>query len=229
MRVAASEAELSEALDLLVEGCRRMGLELDQEAAGRFGVYLREVVACPHNLTAIRRPRDIVVFHFLDSVSVLKVLDFDEAAEFCDLGTGAGFPLLPLKILRPAWRTLFVDSRRKSVEFVARTAHRMGLEVAILHGHSEDLRRRRLTPSCDVLLSRALGPVAKVLPQASAFVRPAGRLVLYKGPGHKEELEEAEGLLGREFVLEAASRVDVPFLDRERWILSFRRLDGPED
>lgn len=204
-------------------GLERYGINPDADILADFRIYLAELAACPHNLTAVDDPFESVKIHFLDSLSVLQGLSFDDHSSFCDLGSGAGFPLLPLKIVRPGWNVMFIDSRNKSVEFIAQTASKMGITVKTHHGHTSELRKKNPVGQFDEVFVRALGPVERVLEQADFLVTKAGRLVLYKGPAYAEELKAAGHLLGKKFVLEQSLKVEVPFLDRERWIITFRK------
>src|SRR5512136_485117 len=114
--------------DLLVEGARSFGVYLDGKAIESFEIYLKELLKWNQkiNLTAIRSEKGIVLKHFLDSLSVTSYLP--EHASILDIGSGAGFPGIPLKIVQPAFRITAIDSVRKKVDFQKHIIRALGLK-----------------------------------------------------------------------------------------------------
>jgi 16S rRNA (guanine527-N7)-methyltransferase len=173
--------------ELLIKGLRELGLGPSEEQARKFMAYLGELRRWQRamSLTSLRSEEDIVVKHFVDSCLYLGVLPAD-AASVADVGSGAGFPGLPLKIMRPGLRVHLIESSAKKCSFLRhmqRTLELGGLEV--IESRVEDVRGLRV----DAALTRALFSVEDFVRKASHIVREGGVFVLNKGPKAKEEVE----------------------------------------
>jgi len=211
-------------IELLTQGCNIMKLNIDENIKLKFKLYLQSLEDLNYNLTAIKKPEDIVIKHFLDSLSVLTVCSFPSDLLFCDLGTGAGFPLLPLKIFNPEWNCVFIDSRIKSINFVKRVCNLLKLDnIQFIHGHTTDWsKRKERKETFDVIFVRAFGSISKILNETESMLKDKGTLVLYKGPKFKEELEEAESIIQKNnWIFKDSFPVNVPFLNEKRFILRF--------
>jgi 16S rRNA (guanine527-N7)-methyltransferase len=183
---------------LLKEGAGRFGVDLDAEKLEQFNTYcikLREY-NIKVNLTAIIEPYEVVVKHFIDSIAALYFLKIPYGASLIDIGTGGGFPGMPLKIVRPDLDVTLMDSQNKKLEFLRRLAPELGLELNIIHRRAEQagadpqLRERfefaaaRAVASLDVLCEYALPLLAK-----------GGCFAAYKGPHSDTEIEKAAGAI----------------------------------
>ena len=125
--------------DLLIEGAKTFGIDLDEKAIEAFGLYLKELLKWNQkiNLTAIRSEKGIVLKHFLDSLSVYPYLP--EHSFILDIGSGAGFPGIPLKIIQPSFEITLIDSVRKKVDFQRHIIRRLGLKgTEAIHGRVQD-------------------------------------------------------------------------------------------
>ncbi|SMB96280.1 16S rRNA (guanine(527)-N(7))-methyltransferase RsmG [Deinococcus hopiensis] len=183
---------------LLRQGMGELGLELSAEQVEQFR-QLHELLlqgAAQMNLTALRQERDIVLKHFVDSLTCLRggwLAEQGVAGEkrALDLGTGAGFPALPLAIVHPELQLVPVDATRKKVDFVARTAAALGLtQVRPLTGRAETLgqdpeHRERYGR----VVTRAVAALPILAELALPFLPVGGLLVAQKGPITPEELE----------------------------------------
>ncbi|MCA1595224.1 MAG: 16S rRNA (guanine(527)-N(7))-methyltransferase RsmG [Chloroflexi bacterium] len=140
---AASGPALTELMrQELAAGAAALDITLEEEALVKFDRYLAELLAWNgrHNLTAIREPGAIVRRHFLDSLTCVKGYNFHTGRPVIDVGTGAGFPGLPLKIMFPELRLSLLDSSIKKVEFLKHLCQALGLsDVDIAHGRAEEL------------------------------------------------------------------------------------------
>ncbi|ACO47376.1 16S rRNA (guanine(527)-N(7))-methyltransferase RsmG [Deinococcus deserti] len=191
-----------EATELLLAGAQELGLDvapvLDQFAA--LLVLLQEGNA-RFNLTALKTERDIVLKHFVDSLTCLGGGHLDGNHQVVDLGTGAGFPTLPLALMRAELQFTPVDSTRKKVEFVRATAEALGLQnVRPVAGRAETLTRQpEHRDRYDRVVVRAVAALPILAELALPFLRPGGLLVAQKGPISPEELragQRAAGELG---------------------------------
>lgn len=168
---------------ILREGCAAIGVSLSPAQLGaleRYTALLRAGKA-EVSLTTLTDPVAIAVKHFLDSLAVLVVLP-PGPLRLVDVGTGAGFPGLPLKIARPGLEVVLIEATGKKAAWVQRTIETLGLEGArAVTGRAEELAR---APSYrgrfDVATARAVAPLAVLLELCLPFVRPGGRFVALK-------------------------------------------------
>lgn len=179
--------------NLLREGAAELGLPLGEKQVERFArlLSLLTETSAQMNLTALRDERDIVLKHFVDSLTCLRGGWLNGAERVLDLGTGAGFPALPLAIVRPDLQICALDATRKKVEFVGRTAQTLGLENIIpLVGRAESLGREAgQREGYHRVVTRAVAALPILVELALPFLPVGGLLVAQKGPILSEELE----------------------------------------
>ncbi len=146
------------------------------------------------NLTAITDYDEVMLKHFADSLSVLRFLDIGPEEKVLDLGTGGGFPGIPLKIFLPDNEFLLVDSVNKKLSFVSSVIDDLGLQnISVLHGRAEDLASDDpFREKFDLVLSRAVANLSTLSELSLGFVKFGGMFVSYKGLSGREELSAAE-------------------------------------
>jgi 16S rRNA (guanine527-N7)-methyltransferase len=177
---------------LLLEGGAALGLDLTAQAdAFAHLLALLTEGSAQVNLTALRSERDIVLKHFVDSLTCLRGGWLDGAGRVLDLGTGAGFPALPLALMRPNLQLVAMDATRKKIEFVARVAVALGLtNVQTLAARAETLGRDPAhREQYDRVVTRAVAPLPVLAELALPLLRVGGLLVAQKGPLAPEELD----------------------------------------
>jgi 16S rRNA (guanine527-N7)-methyltransferase len=151
-----------------------------------------------HNLTRITDPPQIRLRHFLDSLIALKILDpmADSTVNFscADIGSGAGFPVLPLAIVRPQWSFLSVEATGKKAAFQRRVCKTLGLSnVQVVSARAEELAHdRRYRGRFDAALARAVADLSIAAELSLGFVKTGGLLIAWKGPDVTEELQRAQ-------------------------------------
>ena len=167
------------------------------------------------NLTAITDPKEIVVKHFLDSLSILAALDPIASKPFklIDVGSGAGFPGMAVAIMRPTWHMTLLDSTRKKVDFLRLVAHELKLnQVTLLWGRAEKLAQQASQrEQYHAAVARAVAPLPVLAEYCLPFVSVGGHWVAQKGPKAREEVfisRNAFGQLGGK--LRAVETITVP-------------------
>lgn len=153
------------------------------------------------NLTAITDEKEIAIKHFLDSLSPLAYTDFINKAVI-DVGTGAGFPGLPIKIAEPTVRLTLLDSLNKRITFLKAVAEALSLKnISFIHSRAEDAARTSLREAFDIALSRAVAALPTLAEYCLPFVKVGGLFIALKGPEPSEEITSAKkaiALLGGE-------------------------------
>lgn len=203
-------------LELLVAGARDLGLVLDS-AAGETLLKLVDELEfgnAQFNLTAIRDRPSMLHKHVLDSLSLLPFLRGERVA---DIGTGAGFPGLPLAIVDPQRRFTLVEATGKKARFVEQTVARLGLSnVQVAPVRAESYRPFELF---DTVVARALSSLADFAAYAGHLCAPGGRLLAMKGKRPDEEISA----LPKSFRVLAVHRLKVPGLDDERHLVELSK------
>ena len=169
-----------------------IGVEINDQQANQFVQYFNLLVEWNKkmNLTAITDSHDVLVKHFADSVISNSVIDYPSYESLIDIGTGAGFPGVPLKILYPHLQVTLVDALNKRIQFLNLVIEALGLEdIEAIHGRAEDLARTEMRDGYDLCVSRAVSQLNVLCEYCMPFIRPGGCFVSYKGAKTMEELE----------------------------------------
>lgn len=185
---------------LFIEGVSAMGGTLSETQLSQFAAYsaLLKEWNQKMNLTAITDDDGISVKHFLDSILPLYHLDIPQGVMVADIGTGAGFPGIPLKILRPDWNLTLVDSLNKRITFLETVVKELGLGgVTCIHGRAEELGRdNKYREKFDLVTSRAVANLRVLGEYCLPLVKTGGQFLALKAEGVDEELADAKPMLG---------------------------------
>ena len=164
---------------------------------GQFEVYRRELLQWNEktNLISDKSAGEIESRHFLDSLTALQFIG-SENSRIIDIGSGAGFPGIPLKIASPALQLYLVETNRKKVSFLKHIVHLLNLtDTVVLHERVENLLQdARWKEFFDVLISRAAFKLPEMLPWGAFFLKPSGRLIALKGKDMAAEFSQAEAV-----------------------------------
>ena len=155
------------------------------------------------NLTAITDPEQIAIKHFIDSLSVLKYCDVKSNVKIIDVGTGAGFPGVPIKIVREDLNLTLLDSLNKRICFLDELLNILNLQAELIHGRAEDEARNELRESFDLAISRAVAPLNVLSEYCLPMVEVGGLFISMKGLDVEEEIKQsgnAVSTLGGEIV-----------------------------
>lgn len=225
-----TQGEVNQGGDMqtFIEGLRQFGLELTEQQRGQFLRYLQELLDWNTriNLTAITDPEEVLIKHFLDSLSLLMVYDRPEA-RLLDIGAGAGFPGIPLKIVRPRWQVVLVEATGKKVRFLQHVIETLQLEgIVALYGRAEELAHKTgYRASFDVVTARAVASLPTLLEYAAPFCRIGGQIIFPKKGELAEELAQgkrAARQVGASF--KADVLVTLPGLEDGRRLLKWEQV-----
>lgn len=182
---------------IMQEEAKKMRIELDAKQIHQFYGYMMLLLEWNEkmNLTAITEPKEIVVKHFMDSLTIYPYLS--KGKKIIDVGTGAGFPGIPYAILDSNASILLADSLQKRTIFLGAVKKELGLEnVSILHGRAEDLGKdSTYREQFDFAVSRAVAPLPILLEYLIPFVKKDGYCICMKGSNGKAELEASKNAL----------------------------------
>ena len=221
--------------ELVIEGAARFGLRIGPGQADAFAVHAREMVRWTRvtNLTAITDPREIAVKHFVDSIAPAGRIP--ENARLLDVGSGAGFPGIALKIVRPSMDVVLLDSSRKKISFLKHVIRTLNLEgIDALHGRVEDLADRHGLPMAfDVVICRALTTLDTFAEMALPLLSTGGIGMALKGTSVEREKGSPRGIDRSDNSRGVEEGVGVvfshhtymlPFDDTPRVLVTFRRI-----
>lgn len=212
----------------------RLNLELTPRQLQVFAWYLDELRSwnVRHNLTAVIDPTGIAVKHFLDSLSLVPLLGEQVGGTLIDVGSGAGFPGLPLRIACPGLRLTLLEATAKKAEFCRHVVAETGLRgVTVIHGRAEDLGRDPgQREAYDLSTARAVASLPALLEYLLPLTRLGGRVLAQKGEGAPAEIQQSrralEVLGGR---LRQVHPVELPGVVEPRYIVEIDKIAAVPD
>lgn len=215
-------------MSLIDEAAQLFDLELSAQQDEQFAAYYRLLAEwnAVMNLTTIIEPDDVRVRHFLDSLSLVTVIGFDDGDKLIDVGTGAGFPGLPLAIAFPQIHVTLMDSTQKKLRFLDTVVTELGLHnVSTLHARAEDAGRDPAhRERYDIVTARAVALLPVLLEYLIPFAKVGGFCVAMKGESAERELEEARRAL---FVLKGEAKpveeVYFPMIDKTHYLITVEK------
>lgn len=222
------ESETRGFKELVEAGARGLGIHVGAEAIEMFDEYRRRLLAANEvmNLTSITDDEGMAIKHFVDSLVCLLGPLGARYDSLVDIGSGAGFPGIVLRIMNPGRRTLLVESVGKKVRFLRDVCHHLGLDdIEVVQGRAEDLAHdQAYRERFDLAVARGVAALSPLAEYCLPFVRPGGWFVAMKGPRAEEELADgaraASALGGAAPVVTAVS---LPLGHGERRLVSIRK------
>lgn len=180
---------------LLKEKAALYGVGLDEKALERFDIYARLLVEWNDkiNLTAITEPDEIVIKHFVDSLSIFSAVDIHEGSRVIDVGTGAGFPGVAMLIARPDLDITLMDSTNKKLNVIRDILENIGLEANVVHKRAEEAGQSKdFRESYDFATARAVSNLRDLSEFCLPFVKVGGTFISMKSAKADEEIEEGK-------------------------------------
>lgn len=189
--------------ELLINGIKELGIEITNRQVEQFLKYYEMLVETNKvmNLTSIVNLDEVIVKHFIDSLLVVKTIDMNKFNTMIDVGTGAGFPGIPLKIMFPNLKVVLLDSLNKRLKFLDSIINELQLtDISTIHGRAEDIGKDiEYREKFDVCVSRAVANLSTLSEYCIPFISVGGEFISYKSEFSEEEkrgAEKAINLLG---------------------------------
>lgn len=182
--------------ELLINGIKELGIEITNRQVEQFLKYYEMLVEKNKvmNLTSIVDLDEVIVKHFIDSLLVVKTIDMNKFNTMIDVGTGAGFPGIPLKIMFPNLKVVLLDSLNKRLKFLDSVIDELQLtNISTIHGRAEDIGKDiEYREKFDVCVSRAVANLSTLSEYCIPFISVGGEFISYKSEFSEEEKKDAE-------------------------------------
>lgn len=219
-----------------VQELSKHNLKITKEQEEQFKIYFKDLVETNKvvNLTRITEESDVYLKHFFDSVTPLFTFNevFKDGVTLCDVGAGAGFPSIPLKILMPSLKVTIVDSLAKRLKFLESLIKKLNLkDVELVHGRAEDVGQNpKYREKFDLVTARAVANMTVLSEYCLPLVKKGGYFVALKGPkavGELEESQKALNTLGGKLIKD--EELTLPDSDEERTLVLVEKIkDTPK-
>ncbi|MFR3497545.1 MAG: 16S rRNA (guanine(527)-N(7))-methyltransferase RsmG [Paraclostridium bifermentans] len=217
--------------DILKKGIEDLGLKCSDETIDKFSKYREILVEWNQkmNLTGIEEEKEVYIKHFLDSVAAVKKGYIKDGMSIIDVGTGAGFPGLPLRICLENSKVTLLDSLNKRINFLSEVCININIDdIELIHGRAEDFGKdEKYREQYDIATARAVAGLPILMEFCVPFIKVGGYFVCLKGPNADTELEEsrkAMEVLGLEFVEKID--VELPEIELKHNIVVFKKVNS---
>ncbi len=214
-----------------VQELSKRNFKLNEKQINQFNQYFTSLIeANQHvNLTRITEENDVYLKHFFDSITPLLMFDelFKAGSNLCDIGAGAGFPSIPLKIIKPEIKVTIVDSLGKRLTFLQELVDKLDLkDVTLVHGRAEDVgQNKQYREQFDLVTARAVANMAVLSEYCLPLVKKGGSFIALKGPKADDELKDSQKAittLGGK--VSEAEELQLPYSDEERTLILVQKV-----
>ena len=219
--------EIEEFKEVIKASFKRINCEPSDTQINQFYNYMNILLEYNKimNLTAITEPREIILKHFVDSLTTLDYIENNSL--LIDVGTGAGFPGIPIKIMYPETEVILLDSLNKRINFLNEVIEKLELKkIETIHGRAEDFGRNKdYREKFDIAIARAVAPLNILLEYLMPFVKNGGKCLCMKGSNNKEEIKNSTKAikeLGGEIV--ETEEFFIPDTDIKRRIIEIKKI-----
>lgn len=214
----------------LYELCKNNEIDLSDKQLEQFQIFYDYMIEMNQvmNLTSITEEDEVILKHFYDSMSVVKHYDFNQGENVIDVGTGAGFPGIPLAILLPGIQFTLIDSLNKRITFLKDVVEKCGLKnVECIHSRAEELAKdEKYREKYDICVSRAVANLSILLEYCIPFIKKGGKFISYKSISSEEELSASKNAQNKLCCkLKNNISFELPDTDNKRNFLIFEKFD----
>ena len=213
------------------ESLKELNIELSEKQLNQFYNYMNILIEWNKvmNLTNITEPEEIIQKHFVDSLTILKSIKENDS--IIDVGTGAGFPGIPIKIVFPETRITLLDSLNKRIKFLEEVINKLELKnIETIHGRAEEVaHNKKYREKYDIAIARAVAPLNVLSEYLLPFVKIGGYAICMKGVKGKEEAEEGKNaikILGGEIT--SSREFNLPNTEMARTIIEIEKIKNTE-
>lgn len=207
--------------ELLINGLKELGLSVTDSQIDKFNLYYEMLIETNKvmNLTSITEYEQVIIKHFIDSLLVVNVYDINESKNMIDVGTGAGFPGIPIKIMYPEINVTLLDSLNKRLKFLNNVIEKLELKnISTIHGRAEDIaHKKEYREKYDLCVSRAVANLSTLSEYCVPFIKNNGKFISYKSSISSDEIIESKkaiSVLGGKITKEET--VHLPYSDMDR-------------
>lgn len=216
-------------ISIFENGLRELSFNIDNEKTEKFKLFSSLLIEWNKkmNLTAVTDPAEISIKHFLDSIAPLSVIDLKLNSKVIDVGTGAGFPGIPLKIMREDLEFTFMDSLNKRISFLNEVSDKVGFDkVEFIHSRAEDAgKNKNYREKYDYAVSRAVANLKVLCEYCIPFVKEGGYFIAFKQFEVDDEIEEARAMIGNlGGKIEDIKEIKIPQSDIKRKIIIIKKV-----
>lgn len=181
--------------EFFIDAALQIGIEINEEQTEKFARYMEILLKWNEvmNLTAVLEEKEIIIKHFIDSLTIVPYLKRFKCKKLADVGTGAGFPGIPVKIINPDIQVVLIDSLSKRVNFLNTVTSELGLcKIEAVHLRAEDGGRdKKFREKFDCVTARAVAPMNILLEYCMPFAEKGGHFIAMKGSGEDESYDNA--------------------------------------
>ena len=206
--------------ELFLSYLNELNIEVTEEKLNKLEKFYELLIDWNNkiNLTRIVEKEEVYLKHFYDSLTIVKEVDLNKVETLCDVGTGAGFPGIVLKIFYPHLKITLVDSLLKRVNYLNTSIKDLELnDIVAIHARGEDVKEK-----FDIVTSRAVANIEKLVVYTMHLVNKTGRLVALKGDIDKELTDDVRRKLERKYIIEKINKFELPIENSKRSLVILR-------
>lgn len=206
--------------ELFLSHLKELNIEVNEEKLNKLEKFYELLIDWNNkiNLTRIVEKEEVYLKHFYDSLTIVKEVDLNKVETLCDVGTGAGFPGIVLKIFYPHLKITLVDSLLKRVNYLNTIIKDLELNnIVAIHARGEDVKEK-----FDIVTSRAVANIEKLVVYTMHLVNKTGRLVALKGDIDKELTDDVKRKIERKYIIEKINKFELPIENSKRSLVILR-------
>ncbi len=208
---------------IFIEELNKLGINATKEQLSKLEEYFNLLIEWNSkiNLTRITDKEEVYLKHFYDSLTINKIIDLNDYNTLCDIGTGAGFPGVVLKIFYPHLDIVLVDAREKKLKFLDEVINKLQLKgIRTIHIRAEEYNEK-----FDIVTSRAVANIEKLMDYTMHLVKKNGKLIAMKADIDSELTKEVEEKLNKKYKIEKIIKFELPIEKSKRSLISITNIE----